>query len=300
MSELFAVVIAMFPDIALIALGGLMAKSLTQDIWAGLDRLNFKVLFPALLFTSACSRPIFPSQLLSIGVGVWVIILCGLVLAWPLRRCGPARFLDFAGAWQTAWRFNTAIAFVAVQALPASTAALMSVAIGLAVPVANLLAVGALSRGTGAGLKRALYMIAFNPFLLASVAGVLVGLSGWTPPHAPMQAANRLADAAVPLALLSVGATLNWRSLIQMDAFQTGLNAVKLLALPMIAIGYAKATEIDAASATILVVFAALPTASAAHVLAANFGADRGLPATLIAQSTLLSCLTLPLWIAIA
>ena len=115
-----------------------------------------------------------------------------------------------------------------------------------------------------------------------------------------MQAANRLADAAVPLALLSVGATLNWRSLIQMDAFQTGLNAVKLLALPMIAIGYAKATGIDAASATILVVFAALPTASAAHVLAANFGADRGLPATLIAQSTLLSCLTMPIWIAIA
>jgi hypothetical protein len=62
--------------------------------------------------------------------------------------------------------------------LAGGPAALMSVAIGLAVPVANLLAVGALSRERGAGLKCALYMIAFNPFLLASVAGVLVGLSG--------------------------------------------------------------------------------------------------------------------------
>jgi predicted permease len=300
MVDLFPIIMAIFPDITLIALGGLMAKSLTQDIWTGLDRLNFKVLFPALLFTAACSRPIIPSQILSIGIGVWVLMLCGLVLAWPLRRCGPTRLLDFAGAWQTAWRFNTAIAFVAVQALPASTAALMSIAIGLAVPVANFLAVGALSRGTGAGMKHVLYMIALNPFLLASVTGVLVGLSGWTPPHTPMQAINRLADAAVPLALLSIGATLNWRSVFQMDTFQSGLNAIKLLALPLIAVGYGKVTGIDAPTATILVVFAALPTASAAHVLAANFSADRNLPATLIAQSTLLSCLTLPLWIALA
>lgn len=46
-----------------------------------------------------------------------------------------------------------------------------------------------------------------------------------------------------------------------------------------------------------LVLFAALPTASAAHVLAAGFGANRELVATLIAQSTLLSAATLPLWI---
>jgi predicted permease len=36
------------------------------------------------------------------------------------------------------------------------------------------------------------------------------------------------------------------------------------------------------------------------ELLAANFGADRNLPATLICLSTLLSCLTLPLWIAFA
>ena len=38
-----------------------------------------------------------------------------------------------------------------------------------------------------------------------------------------------------------------------------------------------------------LVLFAALPTASAAHVLAAGFGANRELVATLIAQTTLLA-----------
>lgn len=50
----------------------------------------------------------------------------------------------------------------------------------------------------------------------------------------------------------------------------------------------------------VLVVYAALPTASAAHVLAAGFGADRRLVATLIAQSTLLSAATLPVWMLVA
>jgi len=50
----------------------------------------------------------------------------------------------------------------------------------------------------------------------------------------------------------------------------------------------------------VLIVFAALPTASAAHVLAAGFGANRELVATLVAQSTLLSAFSLPIWIGIA
>jgi malonate transporter len=58
--------------------------------------------------------------------------------------------------------------------------------------------------------------------------------------------------------------------------------------------------QIPPAIGTVLVVFAALPTASAAHVLAAGFGASRELVATLVAQSTLLGAVTLPIWITIA
>jgi malonate transporter and related proteins len=49
----------------------------------------------------------------------------------------------------------------------------------------------------------------------------------------------------------------------------------------------------------VLTIFAALPTASAAHVLASAYGADRENVATLIAQSTLLGCLTLPFWLMV-
>ena len=43
----------------------------------------------------------------------------------------------------------------------------------------------------------------------------------------------------------------------------------------------------------------ALPSASAAHVLASVFGADREAAATVIAQTTFLGVVTLPLWLAL-
>jgi predicted permease len=65
------------------------------------------------------------------------------------------------------------------------------------------------------------------------------------------------------------------------------------------ALGLTYALSLSPTVAATLVLFAAMPTASAAHVLAAGFGADRQWPATLVAQTTLLSAVTLPLWITV-
>lgn len=299
MDNLLSIVLSLLPDLILIVLGGVISKRITPDIWAGIDRLNFLVLFPALLFISASARPIAIAEIASVGVGVWAIIGIGFGFGLLLRPWGPASFLDFAGTWQTAWRFNTAIAFVAASTMPAAVSGLLPVAIGLAVPVANVLAVGALSRGRG-GWKSRLIAIATNPFLLASLAGIFIGVSGIALPKVPVQALSRLSEAAVPMALLSIGATMDWKAVFRLDRFYGGLNAIKLLVLPFAVWIAGPYLTDDTALVALLIVFAALPTASAAHILAGAFGADRRAPSILIAQSTLLSCVTLPLWIAVA
>ena len=48
-----------------------------------------------------------------------------------------------------------------------------------------------------------------NPFLLASMAGLIVSMSGITLPTVPMQTIGKLAGIAVPLALLSLGANMS-------------------------------------------------------------------------------------------
>lgn len=290
----------LLPIFLLVLLGGAVRGRLSENAWAGLDRLNFEILFPALIFTAAAARPIDPGNLLIVGPLVWAISAFGLGLGWLARPYGPSRFLDFAGAWQTAWRFNTALGFVLVSALPSADVGLYAIAIGLGIPMVNIFAVTALSRGEGLGLGLALRKVALNPFLLASLAGVAVGLSGLTIPAPVMAPVEMLAQAAIPVALISIGATLRWGALARLDRFSGILVGTKLVALPAMVAGVALSLGISHPIVPVLVIFAGLPTASAAHVLAAGFGADRALCATLIAQGTLLSAVTLPVWMAVA
>jgi malonate transporter and related proteins len=294
------ILLGLSPSFLMVILGGLVRNRLSVNAWQGLDKLNFEILFPALLFVSAASRPIEVANLLKLAPAVWAILLLGLVLGLLARRIGPDSFLDFAGAWQTAWRFNSAIALVAVGALSRGNAAQMAVVIGLAVPVANIFAVSALSRGGSLSFGESVKRVALNPFLLASIAGVVVGLTRYAIPAALLNPLQMLAAAAIPIALISVGATMNWGALANLDRFNGAICAIKLLALPAITLLVCLALGISPSIASVLVVFAALPTASAAHVLAAGFGANRALVATLVAQSTLLGAITLPIWITLA
>lgn len=293
-----AILNGLFPSFLMVALGGVVRKRLAPAGWQGLDRLNFEILFPALIFAAASSRPLALSDLLAVGPAVWAILATALGLGWLTRPLGPARFLDFAGVWQTTWRFNTALGFVAVETLSRGGAAILAVSVGLAIPVANIFAVSALSRGNALGVVETLRRILLNPFLLASLGGVAVGLSGLTIPAPVLAPIKMLAQAAIPVALISIGATMNWGALARLTPFSASLVAIRLLIVPALTFAACLGFGTDPALASVLVLFAALPTASAAHVLASAFGADRELVATAIAQSTLIAALTLPLWIA--
>jgi predicted permease len=295
-----SIFLGLLPSFLLIGLGGLVRGRLSDNAWQGLDRLNFEILFPALLFVAAASRPIEIAQVITMAPVVWAILGMGLALGWLTRGIGPDRFLDFAGAWQVTWRFNTALGLVAVGLLQQGGLGEMAVAVGMGVPVANLFAVSALSRGGAMGLKQTLLKIALNPFLLASLSGLCVGLLKIQIPQPVLAPLDLLAKAAIPIALLSIGATMDWKALARLNGFSAAISAIKLLALPAFALTCGVVLGLTPGIASVLVVFAALPTASAAHVLASAFGADRRLVATLIAQTTLLSALSLPLWMTIA
>ena len=288
------------PSFLMVILGGLVRKRLSENAWQGLDKLNFEILFPTLLFVAASGRPIALSQVASIAPLPWGILVAGLLFGYLARPFGPERFLDFAGCWQTAWRFNTALGFVAIGALSGGDAAIFAVVVGMGVPMANVFAVSGLSRDGQLGILGTLKRVALNPFLIASLGGVVVALTGVQIPGPVLAPLEMLAQAAIPVALISIGATMNWGALARLDRFTGILNGTKLMILPALVCVVALAAGASGPLVQVLIVFAALPTASAAHVLAAGFGADRKLVATLIAQTTLLSAATLPVWILIA
>ena len=66
------------------------------------------------------------------------------------------------------------------------------------------------------------------------------------------------------------------------------------------ALGVASLLGLPALEARMLLLFGALPTASAAYVLAMRMGGDGRMVAVLISLGTLLSALTIPLWMMLA
>ena len=64
-------------------------------------------------------------------------------------------------------------------------------------------------------------------------------------------------------------------------------------------IGLALALMLPTAQRHIVVLFAAMPTASSAYVLAARMGGDSAYVAGLVTVSTLLGMLSIPIWLAV-
>ncbi|CUH52878.1 AEC family transporter [Shimia marina] len=294
-----AILIGLLPSFLLVGLGAVLRPRLSLNAWQGLDKLNFEILFPALLFVAASQMPLELSKVVAIAPIVWLLLGVGLCIGYLARPFGPVVFKDFAAGWQTSWRFNTALAFIAVATTAKTGAGEMAVVVGMGVPMANAFAVIVLSRGERLGLFGTLRKVALNPFLLASLSGVAVGLSGLRIPAPVLAPLEMLSAAAIPIALISVGATMNWGALARLDWFSGLICVTKLVVMPACAVAVALLLGLEGGIAAALVIWAALPTASAAHVLAAGFGADRELAATLVAQTTLLGAVSLTLWITL-
>jgi malonate transporter len=291
--------LALLPDFLLILLGFALRRwlHLGDHFWTGLEKLVYFVLFPALLFNSIARANLAWSEAAPLlGVGLLVMI-AGMVLGAAARWLFPISPVSFASQFQCAFRFNTYIGLAVAAKLHGATGiAAMGLLTGAMVPPVNIAAVGMLARHGGVSLWREL---ARNPLLLATLAGLLWNLSGVAMPVPAGQFLGRLADAAIALGLLAVGAAL------RLDGKPGGgygagawFLGVKLLALPAAAITLGRLLGLSGIYFDIALIFAALPTASSAYILAQRMGGDGRSVAWLISAGTLTAMVTLPLWLA--
>jgi malonate transporter len=265
--------LALLPDFLLILLGQALRRwlHLGDHFWTGLEKLVYFVLFPALLFNSIARANLALSEAAPLLLAGLLTMMTGMLLGGMARWLFPITPISFASQFQCAFRFNTYIG----------------------------LAVAAKLHGTAGIAMMGLLGGAKNPLVLATIAGLLWNMTGIALPVPAGQLLGRLADAAIALGLLAVGAAL------KIDGRPGGgyaagawFLAVKLLALPVAAIGLARLFGLTGMIFDVLLAYAALPTASSAYILAQRMGGDGRSVAWLISVGTLLAMLTLPLWLA--
>ncbi|NTV69679.1 MAG: AEC family transporter [Azonexaceae bacterium] len=288
----------LLPDFALILLGIAIRRwmHLGDHFWSGVEKLVYFILFPALLINAIIKTKLDVGSALPLLATAFAAMLAGMALGLVPKLFSRLPALTYASMFQCAYRFNSYIALaVAGMLFGAPGIATMGLIVGAAVPLANLVSVWMLARHGESGLWRE---VARNPLIWGTATGFLLNLAGFVPP-APFQAfLGRLADASIALGLITVGAALRLENTPGVRGFSLWLVAVKLLALPLVAAGVGALLGLSGLNYQVAVLFAALPTASSAYILAMRMGGDGKSVAWLISATTLASMLTLPLWAA--
>lgn len=288
----------LLPDFALILLGVALRRWMQfgDHFWSGVEKLVYFILFPALLINAIIKTRLDLASAMPLLGTAFAAMAGGMLLGMVPRLFSQLPALTYASMFQCAYRFNSYIALAVAGMLFGSPGiATMGLIVGAAVPIANLVSVWMLARHGEVGLWRE---VARNPLIWGTAAGFLLNLLGFVPP-VPVQAfLGRLADAAIALGLITVGAALRLESTPGVRGFSYWLLGIKLIALPLIALLVGAQLGLSGLNYQVVVLFAAMPTASSAYILAMRMGGDGRSVAWLISASTLVSMLTLPLWAA--
>ena len=288
----------LFPDLALIAIGFVLSRKADwgSDLWPGIEKLTYYVLFPALLFHAIVRNPVQWSLARDLVFGVLLVVAAAAAAGGAARYLLRPPALRMASSAQCAYRFNSYVAMALSQRLGGTEGlALCALCLGVAVPVVNVLAVSALARHSRAGLMTEWLR---NPLILATVAGLLAAWAGLYIPEPVDALLTRVGAAALGLGLMSVGAGIRLSGVGGDRVLIAWLTAVKLLVAPAVALAAGLWLGLDPMARTVLVVFGAVPTASATYILANRMGGDGPFVALCITVSTFAAVLTLPLWLS--
>ncbi len=291
-------VLLLLPDFSLILLGILIRRWMTfgENFWAGLEKLVYFILFPALLINSLVKAKLDLLSAFPLLATAFVAIVAGMLLGLLPRMFSKVPALTFASMYQCAFRYNSYIGLAVVSMLfGQSGVATLGIIIGTAVPLVNVVAIGMLARHGQLGLWREVLR---NPLIWATIIGLSLNLVGYVPPAPVLAFLGRLAEASIALGLLAVGAALQMGGAAGVKGLAAWLIVVKLLLLPLVAVFVGPLLGLSGLYYQVAVLFAALPTASSAYILAVRMGGDGKSVAWLISASTLASMLTLTLWAA--
>lgn len=301
-----SVVSALAPVFILIGLGWLVRfrRLAPPEAFAAVNRFGYFVLYPAFLFTIVTNADFSNRDagpfVLGVLAGFSAMIAVALALRFFLREDGPA----FTSMFQGALRWN---GFPLLAAAPAiygpQGVALIGLVFGPLVLLVNVVSVIVLARwgaARTASWRAVLDQIIANPLILACAAGLAAQALRVTHLGPLSEALRLLGQAAMPIALLTVGAGLDFRAL-RADGVRVAIAAsLKLLVAPAIIWSAATLCGASPFAAAVAAGLGATPTAAAGYTLAREMGGDVRLIAAIITATTLAAIITLPLVIGLA
>jgi hypothetical protein len=269
-----------------------------------LNRLVFQVLLPVLVFWEIARSSFHTS------FNPWLVVVTYAAMgsfwlairaAGKIFRLGPALEGSFN---QGAFRGNLAYIGLAVASSVYGPTGLSKAGVlaGFMIPFMNFFSILGLP-GSGPAHRTAqawripAETILFNPLLLASFGGLLFSYYSLPIPNVIAGTLRLISGLSLPLALLSLGASLSFQGIGDCRRYTALAVFLKLLLLPLLGLILLQFLGIYGLDYRITVLLLACPTAVVTYIMAVELGGDPELAASIVMISTLLSMVSLPFWI---
>lgn len=265
--------------------------------------INYKITLPALLFMDISStniREVFDLK---------YVLYCAVVTSvcfgaiWGLSKVFVKNKTEVGAFVQGSFRGSAAVLGIAfIQNMYGNGGMAPLMIIG-AVPLYNIFSVIVLTfegeDNNGKNIKNAFINICKNPIILSILAGVAVSLLNINFPVMLDKTLESVAKLATPLALLVIGAGFEGRKAIAKLKITFVGALIKLVIQPAIFLPIAACLGFSGDKMIAILVMLGAPTTASCYIMAKAMHNDTVLTSSLVVMTTLLSSVTLTVWIFI-
>jgi predicted permease len=272
------------------------------------NNVCFKVLLPVLLFYNVASANIFEifNGKLILYVCLCACTICGLLFfIVPLFiKDNKRRGVMIQGTFRSNFLLFGVPLGLSIGG--AEGAVLAAVVASFYVPVINMLSVISLyvfSDAEGKNLKAALLGIVKNPLIIGGLSGLLFSvvrnLIGFEIPAMLDTTLFNIKSVATPLAFMVLGGDLKFGNMLL--NIKASLFSVlgKIVIIPAVMLPVSVLLGFDKLSMAILVAVFATPNAVSSYAMARSYEADYKLAGEIVTLSTLLSILTIFIYVTV-
>ena len=293
------------PLIVYMLVGVLLRKSGAVDerVMRGANNIIYYVTLPLM-----CYRAVAASDLSSmfhtpylLYLTIAILVLYGLTaLLVPVFCKENSRRGVFI---LSIFRSNDTIFGFAVAAalLGDDNLGLMSIAISLCVPLFGLLSVISMERYRGERVRvgKVLLRVITNPIIISCVAGFIVNLLNITLPAVLQKPIDGLAASTTPIAFVLLGGTISFAAIKKNRAGIIAVSLLRLLIIPVVVVGSFLLLGFRGEFIVVILIIFGAPVAMVTYSMAVGMQADDELAATLVAVTSVLSIVTMFLFIFI-
>lgn len=301
--------LVILPVVLVMAAGWMLRRKeiVSPEAFAQINQALYRVAIPALILRMTATADMSSLFDRHMVLAVYVSFVTAPPLAWLASRISGEGHVRSATSTLMLIRSNTVFMGLPVVTVAVGMTGVEVLSIYLAFTFigyqilsilwAQLVLSGGVSWKT---LRGTLVSLGKNPLVLSSLGGFTLALLGFTAfPLWLDETLKLLGNIASGMALLSLGSSLKLEGLTKMFAGVWRDTALKLLFFPALTWMLLTLWPVSPVVFQTVVLIAAMPVAVDCFILSQVFGMDADHAAATITVSTLMSGLTVPLWISL-